>query len=369
METAFVRDEAFLLRCASTYNWDPLLERCQQIHEIFSSTESNNLQVAAASHQLQSMDEWQNTPLHLACFHGAPVEVIKALLEAASAADPPIQVTSFLTGDNSTPLLVACATGASAETIHALLNPPSGKMTHGGFHAGFPDDQGSTPLSEVWKRFDYKRKRLMHNFGTEKDCYEEQLWTNVEAILNAGWRLYAERGDKAPSMLHSAAYLAESCPMALTDAIMDRHQDSITVRDDHCRMLPLHIAICTPSLHRHEILKANRAHMIQRLLELYPIAARVSLPGMRPRSPFCTAIASGLEWHVAGSSSSGPLLKLWQCAPEAITSRDMETGLYPFLLAATVETRLENDVDKVNTIFNILKQYPQAVQDMLSTAI
>jgi ankyrin repeat protein len=366
MEAAFVRDEAFLLRCASTFNWDPLLERCRKIHEIFSS-ESNNLQVAASLHQLQAMDEWQNTPLHLTCFHGAPLEVINALMEAASAADPPMQVTSFLTGDNSTPLLIACATGASAETINALLNPPSNQLTHGGFHAGFPDDQGATPLSEVWKRFDYKRTRQMHNWGTEKVRYEEQLWTNVEAILNAGWRLYAERGEKTPSMVHSAAYLAESCPVALTDAIFDRHHDSITVRD-HRRMLPLHIAICTPSSHRHQVLKENRAHVIHRLLELYPNAARMSLPGKRPRSPFCTAIASGLDWHVAGSSS-GPLLKLWQCAPEAIASRDMETGLYPFLLAATIETRQENDADKVNTIFNILRLYPQAVQDMLSTVI
>ena len=130
---ALVKDEAFLLRCASTYNWHPLLERCILIKEILSSSPNDDdpmhkSRVAAASHQLQAMDEWQNTTLHLACFHNAPIEVIMSLLEAASAADPPIQITSFLTGDNSTPLLIACATSASTETILALLNPPGSQM-------------------------------------------------------------------------------------------------------------------------------------------------------------------------------------------------------------------------------------------------
>lgn len=367
MEDAFVRDEAFLLRCASTYNWDPLLERCRMILDIFSWS-SDGLRVAAAAHQILARDEWQNTPLHLACFHGAPIEVISALLEAASASDPPIQVTSFLTGDNSTPLLISCATNASEETINAILNPPGDHLTHGGFHAGFPDDLGATPLSELWKRYDSRKKRLLNNWGSENPAYEKQLWTNVEAILNAAWRLYTDKREEPPSMVHCAAYVGESCPMALTDAILDRYSEAVTVRD--CRgMLPLHIAICTPpSSHRHQNLKEQRAYMIDRLLDLYPKAARMSVPCKRPRSSFCTAIASGLDWHVGTSSGEGPLLKLWHCAPEALPSRDMETGLYPFLLAATVETRQDDDAAKVTNIFSILIRYPQAIQDMLSSA-
>jgi len=367
-----VRDEAFLLRCASTFNWNLLFDRCLLIKEIFSSPSSDPMhliRVAAASHQLQVMDEWQNTALHLACFHSAPIEVIVSILEAAGAADPPIQITSFLTGDNSTPLLIACATRASPDTIQALLNPPGDQLIRGGLHAGFPDDQGATTLSELWNIYE---KRKTNNAQSPKALLanEQQLWTNIEAILEAAWS--ATHVYEAASKIHSAANLAESFPPPLADAILERYPDASSRSDEHS-MLPLHIAISTPSTRPHRNLKEQRAYMITKLLGLYPKAAKRALPGKRPRSPFCAAIASGLDWHVVSSSlpqSEGPLFKIWQCAPEALPSRDMETGLYPFLLAATVETRHDdaiNDSAKLDNIYNVLRLYPQAIQDMMST--
>lgn len=362
----FVRDEAFLLRCASTYNWNTLSRRCILIKEIFSAPSSDRLRVAAACCQLQAMDEWQNTALHLACFHSAPTGVILALLEAAGAADPTIQVTSFLTGDNSTPLLIACATRASPDTIQALLNPPSEQLFHGGLHAGFPDDQGSTPLSELWTLYEKRRNRPLSPKTVLLN--EQQLWTNLEAILDAAWNADVERrGDEPVSMFHSIANMAESCPFQLTDLLLEHYPDTSS-RSDKKGMLPLHVAICTASSYSHQKLREQRAYMIHKILGLYPEAARRLLPGKRLRSTFCRAIASGLDWHVI-SVNEGPLLKLWQCAPEALPSRDMETGLYPFVLAATVETQnADDDAAKLNNIYNILRLYPQAIQDMLSTA-
>ena len=105
--------------------------------------------------------------------------------------------------------------------------------------------------------------------------------------------------------------------------------------------------------------------MIDRLLHIYPEAARRVLPGKRPRTPFCKAIASGLEWHI--NTREGPLLRLWRCVPEALHSRDMETGLYPFLLAATVKTH-SDDVSDLNNVYNMLRLYPQAIQASLFVA-
>lgn len=378
MEDPFVRDEDFLLRCASTYNWNLLLERCILIKDIFSSPSSSpnhSLRVAAGICQLQATDQWGNTALHLACFHSAPTRVIIVLLEAAGAADPPIQMTSFLTGDNSTPLLIACATRAAPDTIHTLLNPPSPQLVRGGLHAGYPDDQGSTPLSELWTLY---KKRMNRPLSPKAlVTTEAQLWTNADAILKAAWNAKPEtRGEQSKSVLHSVANMAESCPVELSDRLLERYGEYASTRDER-GMLPLDIAISGQSLHMHQKLKEQGSYLIFKLLTLYPEAARTLLPGRNnPRTTFCRAIASGLDWHVVSSdgNNEGPLMRLWQCAPEALPSRDMVTGLYPFLLAATVETRrghdnTNDDTAKVNNVYNILRLYPQAIQDMLSNAL
>lgn len=369
----FVSDEEFLLRCAATYNWNPLLERCLLMKDVFSSLNLINANqrafVAASYHQqLIARDQWGNTAFHLACFHSAPIRVIVSLLEAAGAADPPIQLTSFLTGDGSTVLLIACATRASPETIQVLLNPPVEGLTRGGLQATFPDEQGSTPLSELWTLYEKRKNRPLSPKSILAN--EQQLWTNIEAIMDEAWHSNADiSGEEPITMFHSIANVAESCPPPLADLLLAHYPDTSSLRDERC-LVPLHIAISGRSTHSHQKLKEQRSYMIAKLLDLYPEAARMALPGKRPRSPFCTAIASGLDWHVMSSTpstSEGPLLKLWQCAPEALPSRDMESGLHCFLLAATVERHdTDDDSAKVNNIYNILRLYPQAIQDMIS---
>ena len=99
---------------------------------------------------------------------------------------------------------------------------------------------------------------------------------------------------------------------------------------------------------------------MQMLLEQYPGAARVAVPSslihhestsshqhhhhyhQQPhrlwRTPLCQAISSGLWWNSIHKhypdGTDGPLKRLWKYAPEALESRDVITGLYPFMLAA-----------------------------------
>lgn len=102
------------------------------------------------------------------------------------------------------------------------------------------------------------------------------------------------------------------------------------------------------------------------------------------RTPLCHAIASGLWWSSACESiektegvddASGPLCSIWKCAPEALESRDLITGLYPFMVAATVTynknlvesgTCVESKLStlQMGNIYGLLRTNPQ-VMDMV----
>jgi len=75
---------------------------------------------------------------------------------------------------------------------------------------------------------------------------------------------------------------------------------------------------------------------------------------------------------------SGRLQKIWKCAPKALVGRDMDTGLYPFMLAASVTYNyclIGNDIYaqfklsqfQIDTTYGILWTCPQ-VMDMILAA-
>jgi ankyrin repeat protein len=357
---SFVKDEMFLLRCASTYNWDALIARCAVIKSIFSAAQGrvhDRMRIAAASHQLLARDQWGNTTLHIACFHSAPLQAIQILLEAARSAG--IELTCLTSGDNSTPLLIACAT--STDALAMLLEPP------GNLNAVYPDDQGATPLSELCTRYEKKRSKTKDppleeaTLRPGSPCFEE-FWQNVVAIIRA----YANsRGYLDISILHGAALMSESCPKELTHLIC-RSYPNIAATSDERGLLALHLAMERMSHRANNKMKEQHVEMLDCLLDIYPEAAKRRVRG--GRTPFCEAIASGLDWQLP--SRDGPLWKLWTCAPEALYSRDRTTGFYPFLLAASLDQHDETDDPcKLNNIYSILRLYPQVIQDMLSGSI
>jgi len=109
------------------------------------------------------------------------------------------------------------------------------------------------------------------------------------------------------------------------------------------------------------------------------------------RSPLCHAISCGLWWSTVceglqreeGMSDdiiSGPLRHIWQRAPEALERRDLTTGLYPFMIAATVTynnndriekgTYIESKLSKlqIGTIYGLLRTFPQVMDMVLSNS-
>ena len=181
------------------------------------------------------------------------------------------------------------------------------------------------------------------------------------------------------SMIHGAAYVAESCPTKLTDMLFRLHGDSATADDgEDDAVSPLHLAVTVDKQRRHQTstskypsLAYQRKHFIDKLLELDPCSATKPVPGTLNRSPFCQAILSGLTWHNNATVSSeldrdsqqlGPLQSILKHSPESLYSCDEESGLYPFMLAATTTSSYEDDdATQLDTIYSLLRHYPQVL--------
>ena len=137
-------------------------------------------------------------------------------------------------------------------------------------------------------------------------------------------------------------------------------------------------------------LEGNRFKLIEMLLRWHPPSVVVPFPSSG-RSPLCQAIANGGYWHKLGTLLHRPFQNsamedddrvmglvqlLWRYAPEKLSERDSVTGLYPFMLAATVVSPtiptglpypvISHDCLGVDTIYNLLRKDPQLVGTALS---
>jgi ankyrin repeat protein len=255
----------------------------------------------------------------------------------------------------------------------------------------------------------------------------ETFWRSIDSLIQAAWwsqdgsasRSSDLREPSFVSILHGAAYLSASLPTILIDFLFRVYPEMVFATDQKGTHA-LHLAITTDTVRLqsqlHPRLVYQRKHFIDRLLKLDPSAARRPVPstgtgGQHLRSPFCQAIASGLHWHIASccdtkssnnqrakdnntaaaataTATAGPLQSIWRCAPEKLYTRDIATGLYPFMLAAATRVDdhvcqsllLENcagesaivtiDTYQLDTVYNLLRLYPQVLkQEYIVTRI
>ena len=128
-------------------------------------------------------------------------------------------------------------------------------------------------------------------------------------------------------------------------------------------------------LYRSPTAERRRVGIVAKLLRWHPKAASIPLPS--GRSPFAQAIVYGATWNPMRSTEKraqwrvpaeqetdgggGLLHLLWTHLPAALSEVDRATGLFPFMLAATLSDRA-NDADAVDTIYNLLRHAPQLVE-------
>ena len=111
-------------------------------------------------------------------------------------------------------------------------------------------------------------------------------------------------------------------------------------------------------------LERNRVQVISQLLQWHPKLATIPFPN-NGRVPLIQAIAYGGNWHIESDKYKlGILQLLWTYAPEHSLEIDPITGLYPFMLAATIplSNNDENENEQVvDNVFNLLRKNPQLV--------
>ena len=111
-------------------------------------------------------------------------------------------------------------------------------------------------------------------------------------------------------------------------------------------------------------LQRNRTRIVDALLRWPPGAAAMPFPD--GRSPLVHAVARGGSWHTSdfrNGNNAGLLQLLWTRSPERSVEVDPVSGLYPFMLAATVPVgrHSRNALEVVENVYNLLRKDPQLV--------
>lgn len=271
-------------------------------------------------------DKSGQTPLHVACWNGSS-EIIQILLYANPS------VASIRDNHGRTPLHHACSSVslASAETFKILIkaNPNAVKVM---------DKRGKTPLALLCDRHESRLQtalELMKHVTNDIDA--DILYANPREniygkILRPFWnqlQILLSAYDKPEcnlsldeSLVHALSSIPD-CPSLLFDLAVQLYPDQ--VKEKVFGSLPLHCAAECPAILDEE----DGYYVLHALLLLFPHACRI--PDSYGRLPLHLAIQSGKSYH-------GALKYLFEEYPDAISMRDGQHYLLPFMLASLSST-------------------------------
>jgi hypothetical protein len=352
------------------------------------------------------------TPLIVACTNGASNQVIEELLRPSSPGMIRGGVCVNEGNDDGQSTFLGLLQRYEMNRLFPALKPTYVPLEKVASIEGVPDFSSifnpSTSLESMSSIVDAKsRNALLVAALTDEEWDQlalsstmfQTFWQVLDSLMQAAWWSSHESVENTAylrgsfhSIVHSAAYLSETFPAKLTNLVLRTNSDIfISTEDtDSNAILPLHLAISTNHVQRinriHPRLAYQRKYFIDRLLEMDPSAAIRPMPKINNnsghhRSALCQAIASGLTWHIPSlpenlllqefknehvvdptSMERGPLQSLWKCAPGALYEIDPVTGIYPCMLAASVATSHDDDDSfAVDTIYNLLRLYPQVL--------
>jgi hypothetical protein len=326
---------------------------------------------------------------------------------------------------------VACSTGASLPVLNCYLDEIGYYIDQRWSSSHYcqmavllPDNQGNTPMMGYmsshnnWiSRSRWEEAVRHHQQYRNFACRMLRFASNPALFLS----VEAAEGQEESTivLVHRCASIASYCPVSLLDWVVSlpsRFASGYNVNDDDnngdyggrgswlprgwfpgdvCAAtkdndgkLPFHralegggVGVVIPSSIRIEEaspkLERNRLHIVQKLLRWYPLAASTALPN--GRSPLVHAIAHGGAWHGIGDSTTtttttandahlGLLQLLWRNFPEQSLDIDPVSGLYPFMLAATIvlpaeglSSRLGRDRIVLENVYNLLRKDPQLI--------
>lgn len=355
-------------------------------------------------------------PLHITCSsQHANIQVVNTLLESGHASQ-----TSMRDVDGDTPLHAACRCGAPIHVIRVLLEANPNVVDE-------RDYEGLTPLLRLWVRyFVILGDDVIEGVRGEADLQQNaelgEAWRKTELLLRCAHlgslgRADPTRGCKLPAnytfrAVHAAA--AVDCPRPVVKIATILHPEQVTQWDE-MGMTPLAIAARAPIFKVHDLsddgyeledqihgdnssqydededermdddgdgdddannddgdstmngrlgteasntnnmpMQSERTSsgnqhpsVIQILVKANPRAATIP---SRPdnRLPLHHAVASGKQWKQG-------IQTILDVYPDASSRMDTTTGLFPFLQAATI------DQPDCSTILELLRADPSVV--------
>ena len=269
------------------------------------------------------VDREGHTSLHQACLFRAPLDVIGAMIFAAS------ELASFHNDVGELPLHWAVRLTLSLDVLTILLEAYP--------RSGFAEDnEGITPLSLLWDRHDDALVDAHRVYGRER-VTSSITWKRMMLLVGG----FVGESDHAGFPLH--AIVQTPCESSF---LMFATQ---VCRDEMCQCdprgcLPLHLACDAP----------NACHSLSIVLSAYPGAACVA--DAEGRLPLEIAIASGKKWEDG-------VEMIFLANPAAVLHQDPNTHLYPFMQGATLADPC------LSTIYALLRANPDLMGINMSTLL
>jgi len=165
------------------------------------------------------------------------------------------------------------------------------------------------------------------------DDHERNSGTQVDDSIETDTNSASQENVRREGIfrpLHALAGI--DCPASMVEFAIKVHARDPGALDEPDRYgnLPLHVAASrrTESSIDYGQSDFDRGRAIMMILKAYPHAVRVS--NAAGRVPLNLAIESGATWVQGG------IQQLFERAPEALEARDMQSRLYPFMLAASM---------------------------------
>mmetsp|Transcript_56562 Transcript_56562/g.169171 ORF Transcript_56562/g.169171 Transcript_56562/m.169171 type:complete len:343 (-) Transcript_56562:168-1196(-) len=275
----------------------------------------------------------------LARLDPAPIEVVRALIDADRTA------VLSRTNTGMTPLSIACWRRADLEVLNTLLDVEP-------LMANVPDRKGTYPLQALWESY--------------RNTFPQRvsIWPHFRALLRASYSGSYQNDSGDDRILHAAAGSPWCCPFPVLRIAINRHRNQISVRDDQGR-LPIHVATAASPNHPPHLPPGLAKEHAIKILQGVPnktnelsgetdisILLRThigTVPNIDGRHPFFLAVGSGRTWDQGIES-------FLESHPSLLQSRDGLSGLFPFQFAAA-----KGSVGNVDTVFRLLKAAPHLV--------
>jgi hypothetical protein len=353
-------DREYLLRCALTHDWEPVVHFCNFMEE-YAGANPYSTSRRLCSSQLLACDQYGNSVLQACCYYRPPVLAIRAILRASQKLSCHGDLLHHRSLDQSTALQVACATGSSVVVIEALLgttttptasnrnnknplNPASTSSTsttcssqgnrilHPGMLVFAYDQQGATPLSDLVVQYTLERKGPLHvthskaledinDVETERITSPifDQFWSKVELLVNAAWAALSFTSTLqlscCSSVLCRAAAMAGTCPALLTDLLVrcltipstSACTNGGTTLPLHCILDNVVTRVVTPP----DCPLVNRQQLeyfTDCLLQRDPIASGIPFGIPTKRSPLTYVLMQGFHWHALHEDGVGRII-------------------------------------------------------------